>query len=381
MLLSDIDETVSLIYQIELGFESLEAYQVDGLSSSELLERLLDRRVRWLTLDWSFVESLRAEEAVPQSNLPYDLKNGTFLNITNHVRIVTMNTIILPTRADPQPRYTSRPLVFIALGVTTDPTQDLLVVLDVGGRINLGSLSTRLSNAALHVSHDLVSLVEWVQKVQITIWSWKTGRTIIVRPVPLNYYWPNRYMGFVHTHHLMSYLDARAVGEPPRLVPWSQWGPKNNRFEPHYDPLVTSARNVHGQRAVFSRKLYTLRYHRLSVYDFNVHPRRVQAARRYAQDNVPVRSVEVSRGDDVDCGQRRVHVRVVTVPTIVSPDWESESHPFLETVENSLPYIETITVVKGGTGRNVQYIMDDERLIEFNHGPSSSSSVVRVYVM
>ncbi|OSC98107.1 hypothetical protein PYCCODRAFT_1471315 [Trametes coccinea BRFM310] len=340
MLLSDIDETVSLIYQIELGFESLEAYQVDGLSSSELLERLLDRRVRWLTLDWSFVESLRAEEAVPQSNLPYDLKNGTFLNITNHARIVTMNTIILPTRADPQPRYTNRPLVFIALGVTTDPTQDLLVVLDVGGRINLGSLSTRMG--AEGADHNL---------------------ELEDRPYDHR---PNRYMGFVHTHHLMTYLDARAVGEPPRLVPWSQWGPKNNRFEPHYDPLVTSARNVHGQRAVFSRKLYTLRYHRLSVYDFNVHPRRVQAARRYAQDNVPVRSVEVSRGDDVDCGQRRVHVRVVTVPTIVSPDWESESHPFLETVENSLPYIETITVVKGGTGRNVQYIMDDERLIEFN---------------
>ncbi|KAI9059861.1 hypothetical protein FKP32DRAFT_1760684 [Trametes sanguinea] len=485
-----VNDNASLLYKIELGIENLQESPVKGLSSSERLNFLLDRRVRWLTLDWSYTEPLSAREILPQSALPYELQGGTFLNITSRAGNVTMNKITLPSRADLQPRYTSHDLEFKALDVTTDPTQDLLVVLDIDGRINLWSLSTHrphpeaatpilrpegadsLFITALHVTHDLVGLVEWAQTVQVTIWNWRTGRTIILgndasltyfatglawlsprafvlsdaahgelnvfsledidctSPAePLSFHnlaprarlqlprvdniWhmsyfqlestpllaahprdrpfvaspdshivvftmqyvshnhrrtSSQYTGFVHAHHLMTYLDARTAGEPSRIVPWSQWGPKNTRIVPQHDPTPTFSRYVHGQRVVLSRRHHTHQHHQLFVYDFNVHPRRVETA-LHAQGDVSVIHDETLLGDGAtDGGAAEVYVGVVDVPTIIPPGSQSglQYHPFLETVESSLPYIETSKLVEGGLGRNVQFMMDDERLIEFN---------------
>ncbi|CDO78285.1 hypothetical protein BN946_scf184674.g7 [Trametes cinnabarina] len=502
---SIVYDNVSLLHRIELGVERLEERAAGRFNSLERYTRLLERRARWLTLDWSHIEPLKPREIIPQSALPYELQGGTFLNVTNRSGQVTMNKITLPGRTDTRAQYTSHGLQFRALDITADPTQDLLVLLDVAGRINLWTLSaykahpqaatsilrpegaSNLFVTALHVAHDLLALVEFAQTMQVTIWNWKTGRTIILgngtslsylatglawlsprafvlsdasrgelvvfslenincvapagsrsfnnlpacarlqlpriengwhmsyfqlESTPLLASHPqdrlfvaspeshivvftmqyvthnhgrtsSQYAGFVHARYLMTFLNGRAAGEPPKVVPWTQWGPENARIIAQYDPTPTFSRYVHGQKVVFSRHHHMLQRHLLSVYDFNVHPKRVEAA-LHAQGKVRIVRDEAALGDG-EGDVAEVYVGVVDWPTVIPRNSQSglQYHPFVEAVESSLPYIESSRVVEGGAGRSVQFMMDDERLIEFNvstrAGPSTDS--VRVYVM
>lgn len=105
-----------------------------GPCTSERLSQLLERRNRWLTLDWSHVLPLTPQEVIPQSPLPYELQGGTFLNIRNFGGQITINQTILPTGLNPHTEYTHHVLDMKVLDITTDPTQDLIALLDVFGR-------------------------------------------------------------------------------------------------------------------------------------------------------------------------------------------------------------------------------------------------------
>ncbi|KAI8977790.1 hypothetical protein BD414DRAFT_495635 [Trametes punicea] len=503
-----IDANAALLYRIELGIEGLVDGPSGGFCTSDRLKQLFERRNRWLALDWSHVLALKPHEIIPQTALPYELQGGIFLSVKNRSGQITINKTVLPTREDLDARHASHALQVKALDITADPTQDLLVMLDIYGRVNLWSLSTysahphasqsvlrtegpdNLFITALHIAHDLIALVEWAASVQVTIWNWKTGRTIIfgsgtslpfvatglawlsprvfvlsdatrgelvvfslhnidcispsvsrffsdlppcarlqlprvdngwhmshfqLETTPLlgelprgspftaapeshivvftmQYVTDNhrrtssQYVGFVHSHYLRSCLNAQIEGESPSPTPWAEWGPKNVRIMPHCYPGPGFARFVHGQRVVYSRHHFLHRRHLLSVYDFNVHPRRVEAAMR-AQGGVLLvqDEAELGYGPAARAGGPEAYIDVVDWPTMIPRNSQSglQYHPFSEVVESALPYIETCRVVDGGVGRSVQFMMDEERLIEFNlssrEGPSDD--VVRVYVL
>ncbi|KAI0370753.1 hypothetical protein BV20DRAFT_1052183 [Pilatotrama ljubarskyi] len=529
LLNSLIDANAALLYLVELGVEGLMNGLPGGLCTSERLAQLFERRNRWLTLDWSHVLPLIPQEVIPQSPLPYELQGGTFLNVRNRAGQVVINRTVLPTRTDPRTEYTNHLLDMHALDITTDLTQDLLVMLDVLGRVQVWSLSTYTAHpkatepvlrpegssvliitAALYIAHDLVALVEWSDSVHVTIWNWQTGRTILLGsgsslpylatglawlsprafvladasrgelaifslhgidcvscpgprsfhnlppcarlqlpridrgwhashfqldttpllaelprdrafvPAPdahvvvftLQYVTHNhrrmssRYMGFVHSRYLMEWLDARAEGEPPKIVPWAQWGPKNTRVMTRTLTGAAFARYVYGQKVVYSRHRPRPWRQLISVYDFNVHPRRIAAIRAAsvsASSSGSAPSGGVTLVDDenelddytgAEAG-KQAYMELVDWPTVIRRDSQSalQCHPFVEDVESALPYIETCRFVdRGGTGaageevpqlQSAQFMMDEDRLIELRMygegGPGTDS--VRVYTL
>lgn len=129
-----IDANTTLLYRVELGIEGLMDGPAGGPCTSERLSQLLERRNRWLTLDWSHVLPLTPQEVIPQSPLPYELQGGTFLNIRNVACQITINQTVLPTGLNPRAEYTHHVLDMKVLDITTDPTQDLIALLDVFGR-------------------------------------------------------------------------------------------------------------------------------------------------------------------------------------------------------------------------------------------------------
>ncbi|KAI0354449.1 hypothetical protein OH77DRAFT_502769 [Trametes cingulata] len=523
LLNSLIDTSSALLYLIELGVEGLIDGRPGGCCTSERLAQLLERRKRWLTLDWSHVHSLAPQEVIPQSPLPYELQGGTFLNVRNRAGQVVINRTLLPTRADPHSEHTNHVLDMHALDITADLTQDLLVMLDVLGRVKVWSLSTYAAHpkaaepvlrpegspvlivtAALYIAHDLVALVEWSDSVYVTIWNWRTGRTILLgngsslpylatglawlsprafvladasrgelavfslhgidcisspgprsfhnlpacarlqlpridrgwhishfqldttpllaelprgaafAPAPdahvvvftLQYVTHNhrrvssRYMGFVHSRYLMEWLDARPEGEPPRVVPWTEWGPRNTRVMTRTLTGAAFARYVYGQKVVYSRHRPRPWRQLISVYDFNVRPRRI-AAIRAGSSSAPSGGMTLvddeSELEDYTGAEtsKQAYVEVVDWPTVIRRDSQSalQCHPFVEDVESSLPYVETCRLVDaGGPGvpeeeglqlQGAQFMMDEDRLIElrmYGEGDAAADSV-RVYTL
>ncbi|KAL1943552.1 hypothetical protein VTO73DRAFT_3997 [Trametes versicolor] len=506
-----IDANTTLLYRVELGIEGLIDGPVGGPCTSERLSQLLERRNRWLTLDWSHVLPLTPQEVIPQSPLPYELQGGTFLNIRNVACQITINQTVLPTGLNPRAEYTHHILDMKVLDITTDPTQDLIALLDVFGRVHVWSLSTYTAHpkaaspllrpegvanlliTSVYIAHDLIALVEWSDCVHVTIWNWQTGKEILVgiestlpylatglaflsprifvladasrgelvvfsledidcisppfaqtfrmvRPcarlqlpridrgwhishfqldsTPLLADLPrsrpftaapdahivvftmqyvthnhrqvsSRYMGFVHSAHLRSYA-SRAEGESrPKVVPWTQWGPKNARIMTRFIVGAAFARYVHGQKVVYSRAHQVPDRQLISVYDFNVHPARVAAATR----EPPAGGVEVVQTEeallDDPAGPARAFVEVVDWPTVIKRDSQEalQCHPFVEDVESGLPYIETSRLVEAraepGVHRTASYMMDDERLIELRlHGDGESATdSVQVYTL
>lgn len=137
--------------------------------------------------------------------------------------------------------------------------------------------------------------------------------------------------------------------------------------------LLTSLRShsyVHGQKVVYSRAHQVPDRQLISVYDFNVHPKRVAAATRSpTAGGVEVVQTEEALLDD-PAGPARAFVEVVDWPTVIKRDSQEalQCHPFVEDVESGLPYIETSRLVEAraepGVHKTASYMMDDERLIE-----------------
>ncbi|KAI0631437.1 hypothetical protein C8Q77DRAFT_1061673 [Trametes polyzona] len=512
-----IGGNTALLYQIELGIEDFVDSPAGGLCTSERYNRLLERRNRWLTLDWSHVLPLTPQDVAPQAPLPYELQGGTFLNVRSFAGQITINQTVLPTAANPRTEYTQHVLQMNVMDITTDPTQDLIAVLDIRGRVHVWSLTTytphpraaepllrpegvgNLMLTALYIAHDLIALVEWADMVRVTIWNWQTGRVILTggghtlpylatglawlsprafvladasrgelaifslqgqdcsspseplsfltfrpcarlqlpridhgwhisllqleitpllakpprdRPftaapgshivvLALQYVTHNhrrvssRYMGFVHSKYLASHIPAAESnqgGAPPKIVPWAQWGPKNARVLTRSLVGAAFARYVYGQKVVYSRAHSTRGRQLISVYDFNVHPKRVEAAVRM-QDarGITLVSSEEDLADEVSEPWRTlVYMEVVDWPTVIRRDSQSalQCHPFVEDVESALPYVETTRLVDiqraaGGAQGGASFMMDEERLIELRHygeGNAATDSI-RVYTL
>ncbi|KAI0700799.1 hypothetical protein C8T65DRAFT_657194 [Cerioporus squamosus] len=196
-LQSTIDQSVGLLYQVQLEIEGLIDGPKGGLCTSDRLKLLLERRDRWLRLDWTNIVTLAAPKLVPETPLPYELQGGTFFNVTTYNGKFTMNMTRLPSTANPTPSYESKDFESQYVDIAVDPSQDLMVVLDVLGRVHVWSLSTCEAHpladkplmreegtpearmTGLSIARDLVALVEWTGLVSATIWNWKTGAMIL----------------------------------------------------------------------------------------------------------------------------------------------------------------------------------------------------------
>ncbi|TFK85393.1 hypothetical protein K466DRAFT_552173 [Polyporus arcularius HHB13444] len=196
-LQTTIDQSVGLLYQVQLEIEGLIDGPKGNLCTSDRLQLLLERRDRWLRLDWTNIVTLAAAKLVPETPLPYELQGGTFFNVTTYDGKFTMNMTRLPSIAGPRPTYESKNFDSQYVDITADPSQDLMVVLDVPGRLHVWSLSTcephplaikpvlreegtpEARMTGLSIAHDLVALVEWTGQVSATIWNWKTGAMIL----------------------------------------------------------------------------------------------------------------------------------------------------------------------------------------------------------
>lgn len=111
----------------------------------------------------------------------------------------------------------------------------------------------------------------------------------------------------------------------------------------------------------------------VSVYDFNVHPARIASV---------IRSQECGRGGVTivdseaklrDSSQAEAYMDVVDFPTVIARGSQEglQCHPFAEDVRSTLPFIETSRVIESGAGKSVQFMMDEERLIEIRVSPPS----------
>ncbi|KAI0738202.1 hypothetical protein C8Q80DRAFT_263515 [Daedaleopsis nitida] len=192
-----IRESVALRYQIELEVEGLLDGPKGGLCTADRLNRLVDRRNRWLRLDWSQVLPIPASKIIPEIPLPYELQGGTFFSFTSNGGAPVMNETRLPSHADPLPLYTTTGSEAQYIDITTDPSQDLMVLIDIQGRIHARSLTTHAAHpsaeqpilrpngmfeprgSGVYIAHNLVALLEWRDHIGLTIWNWKTGSAIL----------------------------------------------------------------------------------------------------------------------------------------------------------------------------------------------------------
>ena len=132
-------------------------------------------------------------------------------------------------------------------------------------------------------------------------------------------------------------------------------------------------RYVHGQRVVQSRLHHMGERSMVSVYDFNVHPARIAPVIRSQE----CRSGGVTMVDDEaelrDSSKAEAHMDLVDYPTVIARGSQEglQCHPFAEDVRSTLPFIETSRVIESGAGKSVQFMMDEERLIEIRVSPHS----------
>ena len=114
----------------------MEGY-IDGprvkLCTSDRLQLLRERRTRWLRLDWKHASLLDASNIIPVTPLPYEMQGGTFFNVINVDGVININQTRLPSAANPEPLYERRARDKQFVDITTDPSQDLMISLDVHG--------------------------------------------------------------------------------------------------------------------------------------------------------------------------------------------------------------------------------------------------------
>ncbi|RPD53900.1 hypothetical protein L226DRAFT_554804 [Lentinus tigrinus ALCF2SS1-7] len=196
-LRTTIDDSVALLYQVQLEIEGLIDSSKGSLCTADRLKLLLERRDRWLRMNWAKVVTLTPTRLIPETPLPYELQGGTFFNVTAHAGKFSMNMTRLPSIADPTPEYENKEFDSQFVDITVDPSQDLMVVLDLLGRLHVWSLSTLEAHplaqkpvlreegtaearmTGLSIAYDLVAIVEWTGFVSATIWNWKTGAMIL----------------------------------------------------------------------------------------------------------------------------------------------------------------------------------------------------------
>lgn len=141
---SVIDTSVALLYKNELEIEGYVDGSRKDLCMADRLRLLIERRDRWLRLDWIQRLSLAPEKIIPESPLPYELQGGISYNVVTHAGgKYTMNATRLPSTDNPKAVYQNKPFDIQYVDITTDPSQDLMVVLDVLGRYVLAVRSDR----------------------------------------------------------------------------------------------------------------------------------------------------------------------------------------------------------------------------------------------
>ena len=127
-----ISATPTLLYQMELDVEGYNDGPPGELCISDRLRLLRERRLRWLKLDWQHVSFLDSRYVIPITPLPYEMQGGTFFNVTDNGKIC-INETRLPSSTHPEPEYRSWVQAHPLVDITTDPSQDLLICLDLHG--------------------------------------------------------------------------------------------------------------------------------------------------------------------------------------------------------------------------------------------------------
>ena len=129
-----ISGSTALQYHMELGVEGYVDGGPGGLCTSDRLRLLRERRVRWMRLGWQHMGIMDANNIIPVTPLPYELQGGAFFNVTTRNGAFVINQTRLPSSVQPEPLYLSHTRDRQFVDITTDPSQDLMVLLDVQGQ-------------------------------------------------------------------------------------------------------------------------------------------------------------------------------------------------------------------------------------------------------
>ncbi|KAL6306499.1 hypothetical protein BKA93DRAFT_143960 [Sparassis latifolia] len=188
-----VESSVQLRYNIELAADGF----IDGpscsLATTDRLDMLLERRRRWLHLDWSQTLSARDRSRTATPMRCYDMVQGLLIERISQRQLLLTS---LPSHANPTLKLAERSVEHIVANFAVDPSQDLLVLLDAEGCVRLRTLSsnsvhplaqlgtlpgrlTNLSFESLQIAGDLVGLFSPRSEYTLRIWNWHTGSIIL----------------------------------------------------------------------------------------------------------------------------------------------------------------------------------------------------------
>ena len=194
-----------------------------------------------------------------------------------------------------------------------------------------------------------------------------------------------RYQGFVHARALLAHVPEGpppAVGDAP-TVAWDAWGPAHTRFASGLPWRARYARYVHGQRVVLSRHVRidpACGLQSVVLLDFNVHARRVRAAREAHAAAVAAAAAsaeDLGVGGRPRLGQallgggpvvRKGAFEVVRGETVL----KAQQGPFAADVRSALPYVQSEVAVDW-LGRPSEFMIDGERLLQMSVRPDPLS--------
>ncbi|KAI0738204.1 hypothetical protein C8Q80DRAFT_1207471 [Daedaleopsis nitida] len=201
-----IRDSIELQYLVELDADGL----VDGidctLTTSQRLERVLQRRARWRNLEWDRRVSIPA----PTHYQAYELVDGVFASSrillfagSRHLALTW-----LPTLATAGKSMEREDIGFVIRDFAIDPSQDLLALVlkdsapmfhlpprfftihlqTISGNkphplaaqpvLNLG-LPGSATNAFTQIVDDVIGAFFWMEGPCLCIWNWRTGKQVV----------------------------------------------------------------------------------------------------------------------------------------------------------------------------------------------------------